>query len=301
MSTKKAKNPAKPSVVKPRVVPDDLQAVVTEALRAAGSVPASQLKKALPKPYQAFDKEARELARALAHRGELYRWVKGKTEIFFARDPLATLDQTAPEHFAGKVLNKSALSALVASATPQHERLLDEWLPRALKRGLLFVHPGKQYGLEPPEPDVRIGLKPVFTALHKALESEKLRGISKQRIADALLTELGLPLAVQLAAAPPSRASNGSSPYVGREEFLAALQQLMGEGPQQALISVRELRARLTMGKQRFDELALELSREGVISLHHHDHPNSLSQVERSQLIRDARGTHYIAIAPRMG
>ncbi len=192
MSKEKAKRASKPKVVKVHVVPDDLLEVVTEALRASPGVAASQLKKALPKPYQAYDKEAREVSRGLDHRGELYRWVNGSTEIFFARDPLVTLDESVPGHFAHKVLKKATLKALIASATPQHEKLLDEWLPGAIKRGLLFVHPGTQYSVEPPEPDVRIGLEAVFAALHRALASEKMKGVSKQRVAEAMLAELEL-------------------------------------------------------------------------------------------------------------
>jgi hypothetical protein len=304
VAEKKSKSSRTPRRIKPSEPPDDLQSVVAEALHAKPAVLTSELKKALPRSHQPYYKEAQQLARDLAHHGDVHRWVKGKTEIFFARDPIKTLDEVAPGYLAGKVLSKAALKSLIAADLPQHERLLEEWLPRALQRGLLFLHPGKQYAVDPPappEPDVRSGLRAVFTALRKALTSEKLKGVSKERIAEAILVEFALPSPVQPAIAPPSHPTNGSARPAARDEFLYALQQLMGESPQQALVSVRELRPRLMMSKEQFDELALALSRENVISLHHHDHPNSLSDAERSQLILDARGTHYIAIAPRRG
>jgi hypothetical protein len=287
---------SKPKEIKPKVVPDDLQGIVQATLLAIPSAAATSLKKALPTSHQAFHKEALDVARALAHRGEIHRWMKGSTEIFSARDPFATLESVAVHRLAGKTLTKGQLKPLVAQEAPGHEALLDEWLPLAVKRGLLFDYPRKRFGAEP---DVQSFLKPVFAALKKALETADIKGIPKQRIADAVLSEMGLPSrASAVDAAAPARL-NGSQPQAQREEFLGALRQLTSENPTQAVHSVHDLRRRLTMNADQFDKVALELSREGVVSLHHHDHPNSLSELERSKLVRDARGTHYIAIAIR--
>ena len=46
--------------------------------------------------------------------------------------------------------------------------------------------------------------------------------------------------------------------------------------------SLRDLRARLSMSKDEFDETALRLQREGAVSLHHHDHPLALPEAERA-------------------
>ena len=296
MPTQKAKRVSKPKVVKPRVVPDDLQGVVTATLKAIPSVTATNLKKALPTPYQGFHKEALEFARALAHRGEIHRWMKGNTELFSARDPFVTVERVVLAHLEGQTQTKTQLKPLVAEEAPGHESLLDEWLPLAVKRGVLFDYPKKRFGAEP---DVGAILKPVFAALAKAFETADVKGISKQRIADAVLTEMGLPLRSDAPEAPSPKHLNGPESQTAREEFLAALRLLTREHPSQAVLSVPDLRARLTMNKDEFDKVALELSRERIVSLHHHDHPNSLSDLERGELVRDTRGTHYIAIALR--
>jgi hypothetical protein len=55
----------------------------------------------------------------------------------------------------------------------------------------------------------------------------------------------------------------------------------------------------MRLDKEHFDRLALELSREGIVTLHHHDFPASLSPSERTELVQDERGTHYVGIAIR--
>jgi hypothetical protein len=91
--TEKAKRVRAPKEPKPRIVPDDLAAVVLEALRAVSSLKSGQLKKSLPKSYQSFGEEALAMAHELVFRKELHSHAKGKTEILFARDPFATLDE----------------------------------------------------------------------------------------------------------------------------------------------------------------------------------------------------------------
>jgi hypothetical protein len=64
-------------------------------------------------------------------------------------------------------------------------------------------------------------------------------------------------------------------------------------------LPIRELRARARLDKSDFDAAALDLSREGLVVLHHHDHPGSLSEAEQRALVRDASGTHYVGVARR--
>jgi len=225
-------------------------------------------------------------------RGLLFEHGK-KAPIFFAHDPVATLDRVITAKLGGAPLSKTQLTDLVAREAPGHEQLFDHWLASAVKRGLLFKYANEQFGTEP---DIQTGLKAVFAALTKALASDPMKGVSKQRIANAVLAELGLP---QVETSAFSTLSSDSRLPDMRNEFVGALRQLVSENPNRPLQSIYELRARLDIGKELFDTIALELARDGVVGLHHHDHPHSLPEAERAALIRDARGTHYLAIELR--
>ncbi len=286
----------------PREVPADLEAIVREALAVSPGVKSTQLKKVLTAPCQPFAKEALELARRLTAAGQVHVWRKGKTELFFPAEPLAELDKALLGRAWPGALSKDALTELASSEAPGYEVVVDAWLKRAIASKRLYEHAPtvggtrkKRYAVEP---DVRKSLGPVLSALRKALVKTATMGISNERVAEVLLAELeGLPLP----AASRPVAGDGAWSGAARQQFLAALSDLVAEHPNQALLAVRDLRARLSLGKQQFDELALSLLSEGVITLHHHDHPASVPALERSQWVQDARGTHYLGIAPRRG
>jgi hypothetical protein len=282
---------------KARVAPEDLEAVVREALRTAPGTRNTQIKKALPKPYQAFAKEALAVAQRLATEGKVSRFSAGRGEAFFERDPLARLDELATQQLGRTPLAKDALKELLLTHAPGHEVAFEPWFKRALANGLLheYTEPKskKRFGTEP---DVRGSLGPVLTALRKVLPKTDARGISRRSVAEVLLAELGISLEV------PRDPRKESRPALApREDFWAALQAVAAANPRQALLSIREVRAHSALDKDQFDRLALDLMREGKVSLHHHDHAASLPDPERGQLVVDASGNHYIGIAPRIG
>ena len=85
------------------------------------------------------------------------------------------------------------------------------------------------------------------------------------------------------------------------EQVRKAIQRMTNEKPPGALLSVRELRGRLALDKDTFDEAVLALHAAARIVLHHHDFPASLGETERGKLVRDARGVHYVGLALRRG
>jgi len=283
-------------------VPEDLREVVREALRATGAVKisaaAGALKKALPKPYQAFAVEGQAMLLGLADQGEAHRFTKGKTSIVFAEDPIERLDRlvTAELRLQQGALPEAKIKAEIKRLAPGYEELTAEWLKSAAARRIVFLQPGKgkKYGLEP---DVRGALEAVIKALHKALPGLDAAGIPRERALEVLAAELGARRETKPETKRETTSSRSAS--LRREQFLRALEALSHDRPRDALFSLRDLRARLDMDKQQFDDVALELSREGAVSLHHHDHPGALSESELAQLVRDARGTYYIGIALR--
>jgi hypothetical protein len=265
----------------------ELEAAVREALASGAGVTPAALKKALPKSYnKAEHARAVGLLRELADRDAVHRWSKGKKEIFFARDPIATLDSVVVELLGKGPIALGRLKGAVKARTPGHDDLLAEWLKNALPRRVLFKQ-GKDYSLEH---DVRGLLKKEISTLQKALERLEALGIERERAVEVLLGELGL---------PPLRRVPSPNGARGSERFLSALGELAADNPRGALLSLRDLRARVSMSKDEFDQTALRLHKEGAVSLHHHDHPLALSEAERAALVRDGRGEHYVGIALR--
>ena len=82
-------------------------------------------------------------------------------------------------------------------------------------------------------------------------------------------------------------------------QVLAAVGKLAALQPEGALLSVRDLRATMTLPKARFDAAVLRLAKAEEVVIHFHDYPASLTEVERAALVKDAQGTHYVGIAPR--
>lgn len=302
--------------------PADLAEVVRDAVRDKPGLTAAALKKHLPVSHQKFATPT--LLKSLAENRQVVAFMNGKTARFFSAEPLTEIDRHLPADFAGTPVESDALKAKIVEVIPGHEVVFDIWLKQALSRRVLFEHAPerpkgkKRYGSRP---DLRTGLKSVLKALQTALKKFDVQGVSREQVAGALLGELGVSMrAVRVpeakeASTPGLSAPERSVPEPsarvptpnaetrddGRSQFVTALKALSEERPCEALLSVRELRPRTSLAKEQFDRIALELAREGFISLHHHDHAAALPESERAQLIEDARGTYFNGIAPRRG
>ncbi len=273
-------------------VPDDLEDIVRETLRTSPGVKGTELKKKLPASHQPFSKEALELAKGLAVRGEAFLLVKGKTAAFFPKDPSLSLDEALLGKLARQALKASELKTAAAELGAAYAALLPAWLKVALERRVVFKHAPDAYSALP---DVNGKLVAVFKALQTALAKTDADGIPRLAVANALLAKLELPLLASTT--EPAGYADGNA----RTLFLKALETLAAETPHAALLSIRDLRARLALGKDDFDRTALELMREHQVSLTHHDHANSLSEAERDAFVRDGQGNYYNGVAPRRG
>jgi hypothetical protein len=277
----------------------ELEGVVRALIERASGLSRTEFKKELGAEYKALEKRALEMARALAGRRVVHRWASGRSkERFFATEPLDTLSKAVATVLADGPLESTELERRVENEGRGLRDLLKEWLKHAPARGELFAHPKaaggtkKRFGLRPPEPDPNVVLKSVFTALDKALTSKDGSRLSKEAVLSTLAAKLGLP-------SPAPATAPSPPPATERESFIRALRELSAQNVQDGLLPIRDLRARLRLEKEHFDRLSLELLREGVVTLHHHDFPTSLSPAERAELVRDERGTHYVGIALR--
>lgn len=64
-------------------------------------------------------------------------------------------------------------------------------------------------------------------------------------------------------------------------------------------VTLGYLRSQLRMTKSAFDKALWSLIDGGNVYPVHHDHPHSLTQSERNQMLVDGNGDHYFAIAAR--
>jgi DNA-binding transcriptional MerR regulator len=285
---------AKRNVAPPRVYSnEDLDQVARDLIARASGLSSSDFKKLLQGDLKKSDKLVIAAALRLTARRECYRWVQAKKMRFFAQDPFDTLAITVRTALAAEPLTENALKARVEASHRGFGDLLKEWLKGCLSRGELFLHPPskgsklKRYGREP---DVQGLLKKVFSELDKVLVSKGGQKVQRSQILQSLTQVLGI-----------SEDKTSPNRLAARERFLVALFRLGFEGTTGGLLSVRELRARLDFDKITFDELALELFRDELITLHYHDYPASLSSIERDELIAGANGQFYVGIALRRG
>jgi hypothetical protein len=283
---------AKRTAVPPRVFTDqELEQVARDIVARAPGLSGSDFKQELSSDYKKSDKRVIEAANQLAAHRELYRWSSAKKVRFFARDPFDALAQSVAHALAEGPLSETAIRLRVESSHRGYGDLLKEWLKGALARGDLFVHPPakgsklKRFGVSP---DVGGMLKTVLVALRKVLATPAGKCVRKEQLLDAI--------GVALEAASPRGLETKASE---RELFLVRLCALALDSKPGALLPIRELRARLPFDKQQFDHMALELMRDELVILHHHDFPESLSDPDRAELVVDTCGNHFVGIALR--
>jgi len=278
----------------PDIAPEELERVVREAAKGVAGLSKAALRKRLPVSYRRSAKAVEVAIDALVQRGVIVLFKASKTPLYFEHEPLSQVDALVRERLSTP-LAKGALKAWVVELAPGYRAVFDKWFTRATKSDVLYEQsplPGstaKRFGREPEPVDLAPLLAPVMKALGAALKKLDAKRVPRQRIRDALLAALE--------SAPGQRHANGGKD--DRSNFVAALDRLAADDPGTALLPIRALRSRLSLEKKTFDDLALQLAREGVVELHFHDFPASLPDSERAELVVDAKGTHYVGITPR--
>jgi hypothetical protein len=265
---------------------EELEERVYSIIQRASGLKGSEFKKELGASGKAYEEQALVIASALAKQGKAYRFSSKTTVRFFREEPFDALATAARSCLAEAPLTVTELKPRIEKMFRGFGDLVSEWLKGAVQRGELHEQAPKKgaktkrYGLEP---DLSLLFKKVDAELKKVLETPVGRTLHVERV----LAHLGQLMGVKAVGVGP------------RERLLRELKRLAAEKPNEALLSIRELRARVDLDKKTFDEATLELSREGVLVLHHHDFPTSLSEAERAILVEDDHGTHYVGIALR--
>lgn len=77
----------------------------------------------------------------------------------------------------------------------------------------------------------------------------------------------------------------GINPFLQNNPIVNAMRRIESGADNGALVSIRELRKESGLDESTFDSLMSALSKLGVISLHTHDYPSSLTDKERAELL----------------
>lgn len=290
MGTKKT--PAKKTKTSELPVrPAELRLAVHDAVvRLGAPTSPAELRKALPKLYQRPAAELTGVLDALAREGRLFAVKAGKASKYTDRDPASVLPPAIQAALRDGPLDKKQLAARVERAVPGFGGAFAEILVAQIARGAVREHPkaGKtsaRLGLDPPDPTPFLAkVVKDLKALTKQLAPS---GVTPNAIYAALGRALGL--------------ERATDPVADETEVRVALRELSSREPPGALLSVRGLRALTSLDKPRFDGAVLRLARDGELTLHHHDFPASLPEVERAALVQDAHGVHYVGVALREG
>jgi len=267
---------------------EELTTLIEHALDREFGLNLAALKKLAPKSPAV----AVECARALAERGRVFRFVRGKTELYFAAEPMERLDQIAKALLKDEPLPERELKGAVTRVSPHLASLFAEWKKSALARRVLFVHvTSKKAKLLSSEPDLHRALAPVVKAFEKAAAALARLDVERTRVLAVLWEVLG---GKAQDFTPVERVRQVKAEP--RTLVLQALGEEARQNPPGALLLIKNLRARVDLDKARFDQAVLELAREGRVSLHYHDYPESLSEAERAKLVVDERGHHYLGV-----
>ncbi len=265
---------------------EELTALVERALEREFGLNLVGLKKLAPKaPALAV-----ECARALAERGRVFRVVKGKTELYFASEPMERLDQVAVALLKDEPLPERELKSAVKRTSPQLASLFSEWKKSALARRVIFLHvtPKKTRKLAS-EPDLRGALASVVKAFEKSAAVLARLDVERARVLAVLWEVLGGKTQALVERAGPVGPEPGAL-------VLRALAEEERRNPPGALLLVKNLRARVALDKTLFDRTVLNLAKQGRVALHFHDYPESLSEPERAALVQDEQGHFYVGI-----
>lgn len=269
----------------------ELASAVRETLARLGKPTTSaELRRALPKPHQRPAAELARLLAGMAEAGSVHALTQGKTTRYSDRDPVALLTDTILAVLREGPLEKKQLAARIKREAPALEKALAVALGKGIERGAIFEHPrvGKvaaRYAIDPP--DVAPFLAKAVAEMESLAKKLAPSGVTPAILYRALGRALGLEAAVAVGTASDVDAVR------------AALRELASREPPGALLSVRALRARVSLDKARFDDAVLRLARAGGATIHHHDFPASLSAEERAALVVDEKDVHYVGIAPR--
>lgn len=96
-----------------------------------------------------------------------------------------------------------------------------------------------------------------------------------------------------------NKSGGESAKHPAKPDLIKLMHQIESGARRGALVTSRDLRRAAGLPKEKFDQEMLELSKQGKVSLHKHDFPQSLSQSERDEMVTDGNGHYFVGAAIR--
>jgi hypothetical protein len=152
-----------------------------------------------------------------------------------------------------------------------------------------------KYGSQPPECDPY--LKDVTKSLGRIVRQLIEAGVDRDSLLKTIwvrLDEMGLQLPSNASA--PAAAAKLTETAIDLPRLMRQIEPGADRG---ALVTSRELRRAAGIDKLPFDQLVLELARQGRLMLHRHDFASGLSPAERDELVTDGAGAYYVGMVLR--
>ena len=272
----------------------DLLEVLVKALsRSSEPKTVLQLREGLTGPYKRPEPDLTKCLADLVTQGKAHEWpaCKGKEARFWTEEWLQYAENQLFEVLTRQPLTrvqtaKAVKKRLFGVPKTRLEKHLPALVRSMLKRGRIYEYPlesrkrSKRLGVGPPD------ATPYLAKMLKEFGNvcQKLAGVG---VSEARVAQTASELIGQKAEPVGSRESIGQRIV----EMMVNVEPRARTG---ALVLLGEVRKRLGVSKELFDQSVVELANSGNIYLHRHTFPGGLSQQERDYLVDDHRGGFFV-------
>jgi hypothetical protein len=285
-------------------VKDAVLEIVSQSSEPCG---AKQVQTRMAKPLRPPVDALPHLLEDLVVRGKVYRWPptrKGGLPRYWVHDPRTLTRKRILEALADQALTSAEVGKALAKFKPRisaadrnhHLRVLVE-------EGKVFKHPKlgrtERLGLHPPDP--KPYLEKVMAQFEAVCAKLATAGVSRADVAKAVLERAGEPARVKRPSEPEVTvgaiqppAPTATSPAALGDRIFVKMIEIEPRARTGALVSLRNVRRAMSIGKEDFDAAVIDLANRGRIMLHQHDFPGGLTEQERAELVDDRKGHLYV-------
>lgn len=265
----------------------------------------------------------------LLMQGQLFKCSpSGKSSRYWSHDEEEKVRETVVDLLANAPLAESKLATAVNKALPKisSPAAIKNYLHNMRHEGLLHQWPGKGktmlLSLRPYDPLSAITLtaatRKSLSAVLAKIETlggsmEDLLQVIRRQLRPStpqapppVMPQAQLPELAQAKQEEEASARENEPSWPAREIdelILKGMRDLNAAVDQGATVLLRDLRRHMPpeyRSHEAFDAAVIRLAEQEKIVLHRHDQPSFLTDAERDELVRDANGTYFTAIAQRV-
>ena len=289
-------------------VPADIIMVILKVLQRAGEpLTIKEIQKELPGPFRIDSERLAAVINEQVRVGAVHQWVPKRSKMRFWNQDLEECARgKIMEILSDQALNirelRDALrKSLFGCSKARAEELRKKILPSLIEEGQVLKHPlmprkrAFRFGVNPPDPAPYLGkVKKEFYAVCDKL---KKAGISPEHVFRSAGKVL-LPRALTQDIGDKERKSilESGQHQDAHKLILDKIIDIEPAARQQALVSIRALRAAMDLPAEVFDRAILDLADQGKIWLHRHAYP---AQAKKAEVVTDNHGNYYMGVVLR--